>query len=290
MYKARIVNDNWLPIELPKLKYIWKNNLTCLTIFKAKSLYLEISNLILDWERKDDARALNLVFNKLFNTRIASSLEKLNLFYLNQLIDSNNQCLLSWPEIKFRSGGMTRGRKPKWFNLLEEKVIEKAEERTIKLEWISRQPNQFASSILLLEITNNKRKKEWILSEKGLKDNPEECNQDPPENEQGFKELRSLKSPEKELILQAELSDIAVMGVVVVQVNKKEEVSLKEVLAHTTGWLSSTRAELLAIWIATLISLSKTEVVVKTNSTVSIMNIKLSIHIAMARQWLNRRI
>ncbi|CAG8524872.1 42380_t:CDS:2 [Gigaspora margarita] len=73
------------------------------------------------------------------------------------------------------------------------------------------------------------------------------------------------------------------MRAAVVQVNEKEEVSLKEVLAYTTGWPSSMRAELLAIWIATLISLSKTELVVKTDSTVSIMNIKSSKHIAMAR-------
>ncbi|CAG8635759.1 35137_t:CDS:2 [Gigaspora margarita] len=216
MYKARIVNDRWLPIELSKLKYIWKNNLTCLTILKAKSLHLEISNIILDWGRKENARALNLVFKELFDIRIANGLEKLNLFYLNQLTDSKNQYLLSWPEIKIRLGGKTRGKKPKWFT------------------------NQFGSSISLLEISNDKRKKEWALFEEvsevaKLETRIEKCSGyehnrsivegncttcirfdvgwkvipkntiNPSENEQEFKNLRSLESPEKELILQAKL-------------------------------------------------------------------------------------
>ncbi|CAG8835309.1 3237_t:CDS:2, partial [Gigaspora margarita] len=63
-----------------------------------------------------------------------------------------------------------------------------------------------------------------------------------------------------------EKGDIAVMGVVVVQMNENEEVSFKEVLAYTTEWPSSMRAELLVIWIAIFISLSKTKVVVKTDS------------------------
>ncbi|CAG8623367.1 18446_t:CDS:2, partial [Gigaspora margarita] len=320
MYKARIVNDSWLPIELPKLKYIWKNNLTCLTILKAKSLYLEISNITLDWGRKENARALNLVFKELFDIRIAN-------------------------------GGKTRGKKPKWFSLLEEKIIENAKERTIKPEWISGQANQLGSSVSLLEVSNDKRKKEWILSEEvsevaKLETRIEKCseyehnrsivegnctthirfdvtretyNKDPPENKQEFKNLRSLESSEKEFILQAELKEelkkeilailirnsnrqkrkycyytngslqkdnkdkgnTVVMGVAVVQVDKKEKVSLKEISAYTTGWPSSTRAGLLAIWIATLLSPSKTEVVIKTDSAVSIMNIETSKYTAM---------
>ncbi|CAG8763046.1 5435_t:CDS:2 [Gigaspora margarita] len=323
IYKARIVNDSWSPIELPKLKYIWKNNLTCLTILKAKLLYLEISNITLDWRKKENARALNLVFKELF-------------------------------DIKIRSGGKTRGKKPKWFSLLEEKIIENAEEKTIKPEWINGQTNQFGSSVSLLEISNDKKKKKWVLSKEvsevaKLETRIEKClgcehnrsivernctmrirfdmareiyNKDPPKNEQEFKNLRSLESPEKELILQAEVKEelkeeilailtrnsncqkrkyyyytdgflqkdnkdkgnIAVMGVAIVQVDEKEEVSLEEISAYTTGWPSSTRAELLAIWIATLLSPSKTEVVIKTDSAVSIMNIETSKYTAMARQ------
>ncbi|CAG8785236.1 10810_t:CDS:2, partial [Gigaspora margarita] len=105
------------------------------------------------------------------------------------------------PEIKIRSEEKTRGKKPKWFSLLKEKIIENAEERTIKPKWISGQANQFGSSVLLLEISNNKRKKEWS------KEARETYNKDPPENEQEFKNLCSLESPKKELILQAELNE-----------------------------------------------------------------------------------
>ncbi|CAG8654721.1 31784_t:CDS:2 [Gigaspora margarita] len=54
------------------------------------------------WGRRSDTKALNLVFNALFNVRVARDLKKLNRFYLDQLTDSNNQCLLLWPEIRIR--------------------------------------------------------------------------------------------------------------------------------------------------------------------------------------------
>ncbi|CAG8837369.1 44780_t:CDS:2, partial [Gigaspora margarita] len=60
---------------------------------------------------------------------------------------------------------------------------------------------------------------------------------DLPENEQKLKDCAAWKDKEK--------GNIAVMGAAVVQMNEKEEVFLEEVLAYTTGWLSSTRAELL---------------------------------------------
>ncbi|CAG8855590.1 11131_t:CDS:2, partial [Gigaspora margarita] len=85
------------------------------------------------WGRKENARALNLVFKELFDVRIANSLEKLNLFYLDQLTDSNDQRLLSWPKIKIRSGEKTREKKPKWFKGEAFKIIEK-KEKTIQVE------------------------------------------------------------------------------------------------------------------------------------------------------------
>ncbi|CAG8819288.1 21875_t:CDS:1, partial [Gigaspora margarita] len=42
------------------------------------------------WNRRSDTKALNLVFNELFDIRVARGLEKLNLFYLDQLTGSNN--------------------------------------------------------------------------------------------------------------------------------------------------------------------------------------------------------
>ncbi|CAG8722749.1 37716_t:CDS:2, partial [Gigaspora margarita] len=150
MYKARIVNDSWSPIELPKLK-------------------------------KENTRALNLVFKELFDVKIAND---------------------------------------------QEGKLEK-----------NQNANQFGSSVLLLEISNDKRKKETVLEIAKLETRIEKCSGcehnksivegncttrirfdvgwkvipkntiNPSENEQEFKNLRSLESPEKELILQAELKE-----------------------------------------------------------------------------------
>ncbi|CAG8555589.1 2062_t:CDS:2 [Gigaspora margarita] len=72
-----------------------------------------------------------------------------------------------------------------------------------------------------------------------MEDNPEECNQRNPSNSN-----EKLESSAKEILLLSdgslrkedkEKGNTAVIGVAVVQVNEKEEVSLKEVSVHTTG-------------------------------------------------------
>ncbi|CAG8724266.1 37262_t:CDS:2 [Gigaspora margarita] len=202
MYKARIINNNWSPIELPKLK------------------------------------ALNLVFNELFDTKIANSLEKLNLFYLDQLIDSNNQCLLLWPEIKIRSGGMTKERKPKWFKGEAFKIREKKDKpiqikhwRTIpeatKIETRIEKCSGCEHNRNTVEencTTHIKFDKGWKVILKNAISKIESSTQmqiklnlvslaqdtyrrDFSENKQEFKGLRSLECSKKELILQAELNE-----------------------------------------------------------------------------------
>ncbi|CAG8835970.1 4471_t:CDS:2, partial [Gigaspora margarita] len=143
------------------------------------------------WGRRSDTKALNLVFNELFDVKL---------------------------KIRIKLGGKTRRKKPKWFSLLKKKIIENTEERIIK-----------------------PKKKKWVLSKKGeafkIREKKDKTIQmyrkDPMGNEHELKELRSLKSPEKELIIQAELNDkekddIAAIGAAVVQINEKKEVSLEE--------------------------------------------------------------
>ncbi|CAG8680223.1 24667_t:CDS:2 [Gigaspora margarita] len=223
MCKARIVNNNWLLMEHSKLKYIWKDNLICLTIYKAKSLYLEISNIMLVWSRRSDTKVLNLVLSELFDVKVAK-------------------------------GGKTREKKPKWFSLLKKKIIENAEERTIKPEWTSGQLNQLVLNISLLDIAANKKKKERVLFKKEIRTKIEKCSEY--EYNRGIvkencitriKFDKSWKVISENVIDKTELRQYSNNGAVVVQVNKKEEMSLEEVSAYTTSWPSSTRAELLTI-------------------------------------------
>ncbi|CAG8840107.1 373_t:CDS:2, partial [Gigaspora margarita] len=279
-----------------------------LQVGMSKLLDLEISNIILDWEKKNDARALNLVFNELFDTRIAN---------------------------------------------------EKAEEKTIKPKWISGQLNQYASSILLPKITNDKRKKEWVLSEKGeafkikekkdksiqvehwrtvpeatkIETKIEKCSgceynrntvegnctmcikfdkgwkvipknaiskiesssqmqiklnlvplardtyhRDLSENEQEFKGLRCLESSEKELILQAELNGKLkeeILAILLRNLNRQQ----RKYCYYTNRSLRKENKE-------------KGNIVVMGAAVVQVNEkeeVSLEEHIAMARQWLKQK-
>ncbi|CAG8552232.1 3991_t:CDS:2, partial [Gigaspora rosea] len=106
--RGRIVDNNWLPAEL----CIWKDNLVCLSLLKAKSLQVEISNTAPEWE---------------------------------QLVDSKGQHLLLWPEIKFRT--------------------ENVNTRSVKSNWLIQNPNRLLPVLFLPRISNDKRKREWLLSD-----------------------------------------------------------------------------------------------------------------------------
>ncbi|CAG8764282.1 40889_t:CDS:2, partial [Gigaspora margarita] len=200
MYKARIVNDSWSPIELPKLKYIWKNNLTCLTILKAKSLHLKISNIILDWGRKENTRALNLVFKELFDVRIANA---------NQF--GSSVSLLEISNDK---------KKKKWVLSKEVSEIAKLETRIKKClgceynrsivegNCITRIRFDMGWKVIPKNTISRIESSTQMQANFNLTSLAQETyNKNPLENEQEFKNLRSLESSEKELILQAELKE-----------------------------------------------------------------------------------
>ncbi|CAG8664533.1 13490_t:CDS:2, partial [Gigaspora rosea] len=141
-----------------------KDNLACLSLLKAKSLQLKISNTAPEWGKGIEATALNRVFKDSFNIKIANALSSSNLFYLEKLIDSKGQHLLLWPEIKFKTGTGARGRKLLWFKLLEKLVIEDVNTRSVKSKWMIQNSNKLLLALMLPKISNDKRKREWLMS------------------------------------------------------------------------------------------------------------------------------
>jgi exonuclease III/ribonuclease HI len=64
-----------------------------------------------------------------------NSLRRQGLMYLSQLTTTEGNCLLTWAELSSRPGLVSRRRQPKWFALLEQKVLVASNTRRLKSNW-----------------------------------------------------------------------------------------------------------------------------------------------------------
>ncbi|CAG8827412.1 1241_t:CDS:2, partial [Gigaspora margarita] len=136
----------------------------------AKSLHLEISNIMLVWGRRSDTKALNLVFNELFDIQITNVYS----YGLRSELDQ---------EEKLEEGNQ--------YGLIEhQRTVSKVTEIKTRIEKCSGCEHNRS--------TVKKNCRMHIKFDEGWKD--------PIVNKYELKELRSLKSPERELIIQAELN------------------------------------------------------------------------------------
>jgi len=90
----------------------------------------------------------------------------LNIFMLEQLISREGNILLTWQQVRDIRGLKSKGRKPNWFKIIEEKVLCNNNARKIKEVYRVIAPNQNALIYTKQRISPDKRKKEWIISEK----------------------------------------------------------------------------------------------------------------------------
>src|SRR5205085_12023996 len=90
----------------------------------------------------------------------------LNIFILEQLISREGNILLTWQQVRDIRGLQSKDRKPNWFKIIEEKVLLNNNVRKIKEMYRVIAPNQNALIYTKQRISLDKRKKEWIISEK----------------------------------------------------------------------------------------------------------------------------
>jgi hypothetical protein len=117
-------------------------------------------------ELAEDPNSLNLKGTEI--TTLLSSKEsysfinsdKMNLFILEQLIDSSENSLLTWQQLKYIRGEKRKGRTPSWFIKLEEKTLKEKNSRELQDIYKIEQPNRSASKVQLRKISKGKRKKE----------------------------------------------------------------------------------------------------------------------------------
>jgi ribonuclease HI len=140
-----------------------KHNVAYKIIFEAKKLGFSF--------QESSSYEDNL---KITGTSIASLLEEkeairyresnnMNIFVLEQLITKEGDVLLTWQQVRIIRGSKGRGRKPNWFKVIENKVIELSITRKIRKEYQILAPNRNALNCEKVKISQDRRKKEWII-------------------------------------------------------------------------------------------------------------------------------
>ena len=161
--------ENWYE-NLPKtIGSLWKNNLACQVMLKAKELHTTfVFDSISLEEHKTKRRITELLENKV-TLQVATALRKLNITSINQLINKAGDKMISWQQLKLLRGESSKGRPARWFKKVEEILLEDKSNRSIKAEFVLQEENKEALQTPLDNCSGDNRKREWIVlkSQKG---------------------------------------------------------------------------------------------------------------------------
>ena len=100
-----------------------KHNLTYKVLHEAAKIGLRINELVENSNRLDftGTEIYNLLEKK--EAQSFATTDRLNLFILEQVLDSSGRFLLTWQQIKHIRASQRKGRTPSWFTKLEKKVL-----------------------------------------------------------------------------------------------------------------------------------------------------------------------
>ena len=89
-----------------------------------------------------------------------ASTDRINLFVLEQLIDSSGKFMLTWQQTKYIRSLKKKGRTPSWYLKLEQKVLKEGRSREVKDAYRIKKINEKARKIRPKRIAQDRRKKE----------------------------------------------------------------------------------------------------------------------------------
>ena len=159
---ARIVNTQRDLMKINNIKSIWKHNLSCLVLLRASELDL-FFDLPKELEQMNlPGQPLNLLLGQQFNMKSAKALKSFNLYTTCQLINEEGNKLIPWSQLKLCRKRSRKGRKPKWFEHLENLLLEDTQSRYVKKEFCLENNKIWTIKYILPTLSNDKRKKEWI--------------------------------------------------------------------------------------------------------------------------------
>src|SRR5260364_5016 len=170
LLQAGYVEGKISSVNAKSSRSIWKTNLICLALSKAKELNLEFCLLDTTWKIEGTGPCIKDILGKKLFDRAFKSLRHLGLFYLHQLLNKKGELLILWHQLKYLRKQSSRGRKADWFKKSKNAVLINRVTREVRPEFKAVLPNLLSPILPEHQITLDNRKKEWVVWENQVQD------------------------------------------------------------------------------------------------------------------------
>jgi ribonuclease HI len=155
--------DNW-HIDPPDIcAKLWRNNLACITMWRAKELHLTFRFDPSRTSPQANKESFAKLLKNNFSLNIARALQKINLVTYMQLINQQGDKMITWQQLKILRNGSGKGRPARWFKEVEKVMIEDMSSRTLKAEFQLITKNTWALKTCLNPFPEDNRRRDWIL-------------------------------------------------------------------------------------------------------------------------------
>jgi hypothetical protein len=95
--------------------------------------------------------------------KVAVKVNENGLIYLNQLLDTRGEKLITWQQLKNYQDQSSKGKKAEWFKAIESKVLNSSESRVVQSCFKTDEQNTQAMQVKWEQISEDKRRKEWVI-------------------------------------------------------------------------------------------------------------------------------
>ena len=163
---AGLVKESWPKSQNRCLKKIWKNNLAGSILVKANELGVSIRANTEKWQVYGTGPTIVKVMGEEIYSAYYSSIRGFNLFYINQLIDITGTRMITWNKLRVLQTKTLKGRKAKWFNIIEKKVIRCMESREVIDRFKLPEVNSLFMQTNAEKLSDDRRRHEWVIINK----------------------------------------------------------------------------------------------------------------------------
>ena len=133
--RAGLVEDIWKTKEISTIEACLKNNLACLTILKAQKLKINIRTESELWTMFGYGIKIQEILDAHLWKKGAARINEAGLIYLNRLLDTREEKLITWQQLKNYRGQSSKGKKAEWFKAIEAKVLSSSESREVQRQF-----------------------------------------------------------------------------------------------------------------------------------------------------------
>jgi hypothetical protein len=116
-------------------------------LLKARKLNINIRTEGNLWTMFGHGIKIRELINTQLQKRSGTRINEAGLIYLNQLIDTKGERLITWQQLKSYQGLSSKGKKAEWFKAIELAVLIRPESREIRKQYRTIRQNTQAMQI-----------------------------------------------------------------------------------------------------------------------------------------------